>query len=52
VSIVWLDAVEQSSYPVSASASAISGGALMGIGHGLMGVAMAVVVYRHRHDHH
>ncbi|UQS26453.1 hypothetical protein L1857_28395 [Amycolatopsis thermalba] len=32
-------------------AGVISGGALMGIGHGLMGLAMAVVVYRHRHDH-
>ncbi|GHF06985.1 hypothetical protein GCM10017786_45750 [Amycolatopsis deserti] len=32
-------------------AGAISGGALMGIGHGLMGLAMAVVVHRHRHDH-
>ncbi|MDQ0379889.1 hypothetical protein [Amycolatopsis thermophila] len=30
-------------------AGLITGGALMGVGHGLMGVAMAVVVYRHRH---
>jgi len=29
----------------------ISGGTLMALGHVLMGVAMAVVVYRHRHAH-
>ncbi|MFF5991325.1 hypothetical protein [Prauserella flavalba] len=33
-------------------AGLISGGALMGIGHAVMFVAMAWLVYRRRHEHH
>ncbi|PXY22880.1 hypothetical protein BAY60_19725 [Prauserella muralis] len=32
-------------------AGVVSGGALMGIGHGVMLLAMAALVYRRRHEH-